>query len=526
MSLATADLPSDPDALRAFAAALQAELYAKTLHIEKLKAQLATLRRARFGQSSEKLDHQIDLLELVIGDLEEAEAANDARQEAASPATASSSSPSSRAGNRRPLPDDLPREVVTHAGACVCPGCGSERLRKIGDDEREVLEYVPSHFKVVVHVRPKLSCRDCEAITQPPMPDLPIERGRPGPELIAHVLVSKYCDHLPLNRQCDIYGRQGVELDRSTLADWVGRAAWLLGPVAERIGDYARAGPAIHADDTPIPVQDPGRGRTRSGRLWVVVRDERTWGSSNPPAAYYRYSPDRKGEHAQALLASAHGFLHADAYAGFDKLYEPDPNTGCPRLQAVACWAHARRELFEEHARTKSPTTLQALEKIGTIFAIEREINGLAPDIRLAVRQERSLPLLADLKAYLEASLTRISRKGDLAKAINYSLNRWEALCRFAGDGRLEMTNNAAERAIRPLTLGRRNWTFLGADSGGERAAVLYTLIQTCKLNDVNPQAYLADLVGRVGTHPNRRIDDLLPWNWRPQTDPEQTDAH
>jgi transposase len=414
------------------------------------------------------------------------------------------------------LPDNLPREIITHVGACVCPTCGSERLRKIGDDEREVLEYVPSHFKVVVHVRPKLSCRDCETITQPPIPDLPIERGRPGPELIAHVLVSKYCDHLPLNRQCDIYGRQGVELERSTLADWVGRAAWLLGPVAERISDYARAGPAIHADDTPIPVQDPGRGRTRSGRLWVVVRDERTWGSPNPPAAYYRYSPDRKGEHAQALLASARGFLHADAYAGFDKLYELDTKTGRSRLQAVACWAHARRELFEEHARTKSPTTLQALEKIGAIFAIEREINGQAPDIRRAVRQDRSIPLLAELKAYLEAALARISRKSDLAKAINYSLNRWEALCRFADDGRLEMTNNAAERAIRPLPLGRRNWTFLGADSGGERASVLYTLIQTCKLNDVNPQAYLADLVGRIGTHPNSRIDELLPWNWRP----------
>ncbi len=516
MSLATADLPSDPDALRAFAATLQAELYAKTLHIEKLKAQLATLRRARFGQSSEKLDQQIDLLELVLGDLEEAEAANEARQEAAAAPSAQSRSPSARTGNRRPLPEELPREIITHAGACVCPACGSERLRKIGDDEREVLEYVPSHFKVVVHVRPKLSCRDCEVITQPPMPDLPIERGRPGPGLIAHVLVSKYCDHLPLNRQCDIYGRQGVELDRSTLADWVGRAAWLLGPVAERIGDYARAGPAIHADDAPIPVQDPGRGRTRSGRLWVVVRDERTWGSPDPPAAFYRYSPDRKGEHAQALLAQARGFLHADAYAGFDKLYGPDPKTGQPRLQAVACWAHARRELFEEHARTKSPTTLQALEKIGAIFAIEREISGLAPEVRRVVRQDRSVPLLADLKAYLEASLTKVSRKSDLAKAINYSLNRWEALCRFAGDGRLEMTNNAAERAIRPLTLGRRNWTFLGADSGGDRAAALYTLIQTCKLNDVNPQAYIADLLGRIGTHPNSRIDELLPWNWRP----------
>jgi transposase len=502
MSLATAERPSDPDALRAFAAALQAELYAKTLHIEKLKAQLATLRRARFGQTSEKLDRQIGLLELVIGDLEEAEAENEARQEKAAALSGPAKLP--RAGNRRPLPEHLPREIVAHAGACACPACGSERLRKIGDDEREVLEYVPSHFKVVVHVRPKQSCRDCEAITQPPMPSLPIERGRPGPGLTAHVLVSKYCDHLPLNRQSDIYGREGVSLDRSTLADWVGRAAWLLEPVASRIGDYARAGPSIHADDTPVPVQDPGRGRTKTGRLWVVARDEATWGSPNPAAAYYRYSPDRKGEHAHTLLAPASGFLHADAYAGFDKLYEPNPKTGRPRLEPVACWAHACRELFDEHVKTKSPIAHQALERISAIFA--------------TVRQAQSLPLLADLKAYLEASLTRISRKGDLAKAIGYSLNRWEALCRFTEEGRLEMTNNAAERAIRPLTLGRRNWTFLGSDAGGERAAVFFTLIQSCKLNCVNPQAYLADVVGRIGEHPASRIDELLLWNWRAAT--------
>jgi transposase len=520
MSLATADLPSDLDALRAFASALQAELYAKTLHIEKLKAQLATLRRARFGQSSEKLDHQIDLLEQVIGDLEEAEAAHEARQEAsAAPAAKAAPSRPPRTGNRQPLPDHLPRERITHAGVCACPTCGSERLRKMGEDEREVLEYIPSHFKVVVHVRPKLSCRDCEAITQPPMPSLPIERGRPGPGLIAHVLVSKYCDHLPLNRQSDIYAREGVSLDRSTLADWVGRAAWLLEPVALRIGDYARAGPTLHADDTPIPVQDPGRGRTKSGRLWVVVRDERTWGSSNPPAAYYRYSPDRKGEHAQTLLATASGFLHADAYAGFDKLYEPDARTGRPRLEPVACWAHARRELFDEHVKTKSPIALAALEKIGALFAIEREINGQSAEIRRTARQARSLPLLADLKAYLETSLDRISRKSELAKAIRYSLNRWEALSRYADDGRLEMTNNAAERAIRPLTLGRRNWTFLGSDAGGNRAAILFTLIQSCKLNGVNPQAYLADLVGRISDHPVSRLDELLPWNWRAATD-------
>lgn len=248
----------------------------------------------------------------------------------------------------------------------------------------------------------------------------------------------------------------------------------------------------------------------------MVVRDEGPWGSRNPPAVYYRYSPDRKGEHAQALLAPVTGFLHADAYAGFDKLYEPDPKTGRPRLLPVACWAHARRELFDEHVRTQSPIALQALEKIGAIFATEREINGQSAEIRRAVRQTRTAPLLMDLKSYLETSLARISRKSELAKAIRYSLNRWEALCRFTEDGRLEMSNNAAERAIRPLTLGRRNWTFLGSDNGGDRAAIFFTLIQSCRLNGANPEAYLADLVGRIGDHPMRRLDELLPWNWRP----------
>lgn len=513
MSLATAELPTDVEELRAFAAALQSELYAKTLHIEKLKAQLAVLKRARFGPSSEKLERQIDLLESVIGDLEEAEAQNEARQEARAPAAAR---PKRERGNRNPLPAHLPREIIAHPGACACPACGSQRLRKIADDEREVLEYVPSHFKVVVHQRPKMSCRDCEAISQPPMPSLPIERGRPGAGLIAHVAIAKFCDHLPLHRQSEIYAREGVELDRSTLADWLGRAAWLMRPLAERIGDYARAGPTLHADDTPIPVQDPGRGRTRTGRLWVVVRDEKPWGSPNPQAAYYRYSPDRKGEHAQTLLASARGYLHADAYAGFNKLYEADPATGRPRLEPVACWAHARRELFDEHARTRSPIPRQAMEKMAEIFAIEREINGQSPQIRLQVRQTTSAPLVDELKAFLETSLTRISRKSTLAVAIRYSLVRWEALSRFLHDGQLEMTNNAAERAIRPLTLGRRNWTFLGSDAGGERAAVFFTIIQTCKLNGLNPEAYLADVISRIADHPANRIDELLPWSWTP----------
>ena len=354
MSLASAPLPDDPEALRGFAASLQAELarkdieitardaeiHAKTLHIEKLKMQLAVLRRARFGRSSEKLDRDIEQLELLIGELEEDAAETDVMA-AADPVrndVAVSPAPTRerRQPVRRALPSHLPRETVLHEPACNCPGCGGTVFSRIGQDEREVLEYVPSSFKVIRHVRPKLSCRACETIVQAPMPTLPIERGRPGPGLISHVVVSKYADHTPLHRQAVIYARGGVELDRATLADWVGQAAFLLTPLAEAIGRHVRAGAALHADDTTVPVLAPGLGKTKTGRLWVVVRDERPWGSGVPPAALYRYSDDRKAIHAEALLAGCRGFLHADGYAGFERLYKPTTPAGEPPLIEVA----------------------------------------------------------------------------------------------------------------------------------------------------------------------------------------------
>lgn len=397
---------------------------------------------------------------------------------------------------------------MTHEAACSCPNCGGTVFSKLGEDTREVLEYVPSHFKVITHVRPKLSCRGCETIVQAPMPSLPIERGRPGASLIAHVLVAKYCDHLPLYRQSEIYSRDGVDLDRSTLADWVGSAAFLLAPLAEAIAKHARDGTSLHADDTPVPVLEPGRGKTKTGRLWVLVRDERPWGSTSPPAAYYRYAPDRKGEQAEALLQGCRGFLHADAYAGFNGLYKPD------RLTEVACWAHARRKIFEAHAATNSVIAQEALERIAALFAIEKTISGQNPDDRRTVRQEQSLPLLAELKAFFDQALTRISGKSSLAQAMRYALTRWDALTRYTTDGHLEMTNNAAERAIRPLALGRKNWLFAGSDTGGDRAAMMYSIIQTAKLNGLDPEAYLGDIVGRIGDHPINRINELLPWNW------------
>jgi len=511
MSLATTTLPTDPEALRDFAARLQAELYAKTLHIEKLKAELALLKRARYGRSSERIEQ----LELLIGELE----ADEAEQAAKEPAAASDKPrpTSSAPRGRQPLPAHLPRERVEHAPACACPACGSTRMSRIGTDERELLEYVPSHFKVVVHVRPKLSCRQCEAITQPPLPSLPIERGRPGPALLAHVLVGKYADHCPLYRQSGIYARAGIELDRSTLADWVGQCAALLAPLAEAITRHVKSGATLHADDTPVPVLDPGRQKTKTGRLWTLVRDERPWGSASPPAVSYLYSPDRKSEHAQRLLEGCSGFLHADGYAGFERLYAADPLTGQVKLSEVACLAHARRKFFEVHASTASPLAMEVLERIGQLFAIEADIKGKDPAERHAARQQRSRPLLDDLQSFLQRALSQISKKSSLAGAIRYSLTRWNALCRYTEDGRLEISNNAAERAIKPLALGRKNWMFAGSDAGGKRAATIYTILQTAVLNGLDPEAYLRDVLAHIADHPINRIDQLLPWRWQPK---------
>lgn len=515
MSSAHPPIPAEPAALKDFAATLQAEnsvlkdeVYAKTLHIEKLKAELAMLRRARYGRSSEKLDEKIEQMDLLIEDMEETEAQSAAkRQSSASPERREKVHPV-----RQAFPEHLPREVIEHDAACICPKCGSERMTRIGTDEREVLEYVPSHFKVIVHSRPKMACRNCEAVTQEPMPSLPIERGIPGPGLLAHVLISKYCDHLPLYRQSAIYARDGVEIDRSTMAEWVGKMAFLLEPLAERIGDYVRSGEVIHADDTPLPVLEPGIGKTKTGRLWVAVRDERPWASRSPPAVYYRYSPDRRAERAWALLKDCRGYLQADAYAGFKELYADIPATGRPKLAEVSCWAHARRKIYEVHAATASPAAELLLERIADLFAIEQLVNGCPPEKRLAARIKHAVPLLAKMKTEFEAVLSRISGKSTLAGALRYALSRWPSLTRYTTDGRLDISNNAAERAIRPVAIGRKNWLFGGSDDGGDRAAVIYTLIETAKLNGIEPESYLRAVIERIADHPMKQIDELLPW--------------
>jgi transposase len=498
-----------------------AELYAKTLQIEHLKAQLAVLRRARFGRSSEKLDREIEQLELLIGEFEEGVAESEARSGQADDKKASparSKPRSQKPTGRKPLPAHLPREQIMHCPQGACPCCGGTVLRKISDVVTEVLEYVPSTFKVVEHVRPTMSCRACETIMQAPLPSFPIERGRPGPGLLAHIAVSKFADCLPLHRQSEIYARQDVDIDRSTMAEWMGRTAALLYPLTEAIGQHVRAGTVLHADDTTVPVLEPGRGRTRTGRLWAVVRDERPFAGNAPPAAFYRYSPDRRGEHAVALLSGCRGFLHADGYAGFNALFAHDPKTGQPRLMEVGCWAHARRKIYDVYEETASPLAKEALERIAELFDIETRVNGRPPPERLAARQQDAVPLLTELHVFLEKALSQISGKSTLAKAIRYSLSRWNALTRYTTDGRLEMTNNAVERAIKPLVLARKNYMFAGSDSGGVRAAAFHTLIQSARMNGRDPEAYLRDVLARIADHPINRIGELLPWNWNPAT--------
>jgi transposase len=383
--------------------------------------------------------------------------------------------------------------------ACGCTACGG-RLRLIGQDVSELLEYVPAHFKVIRHVRPKLACVACEAIFQAAAPSRPIARGIAGPGLLAHVMVSKYCDHIPLYRQSGIYARDGVAIDRSTMAGWVEHGDELLDPLVAALGRYALAGAKVHADDTPVAVLDPGRGRTKTGRLWVYVRDDRAAGSNEAPAVWFRYSPDRKGEHPQKHLESFSGILQADAYGGWGKLYDSG------RVTEAACWAHARRPWWELHlslGRAHGTVAEQALKRIAALYAVEADIRGQPPDERRRQRQARAGPLLQELHAWLSSMVGRVSAKSEIAGAIGYTLSRWQALTRYRDDGRIEIDNNAAERALRGVSLGRKNYLFMGSDAGGERAAAIYSLVETAKLNGLDPEAYLREVLTRIADHPS-----------------------
>jgi transposase len=517
--------PDDADALRALLterdaaiAERDAALLNARLEIEKLKVQLAALRRDRYGKSSERLAAGIGQLEMLIGDFEEDQAEREAAAAEERRAKGKPDKPPRRPALRRPLPAHLPRETVVHEPvlACRCGCTDLARLTRLGEDVTEVLEKTPARLKVIRHVRPRYACRACEAVLQAPAPDLPIERGRPGPGLLAHVLVSKYLDGLPLYRLSGILEREGVEIERQTLADWVGRGAWWLAPLAEAIGAYALAQGVVWTDDTPIAVLAPGHGRTRQGRFWVYAFDPRPWGGTGPPAAFYRYSPDRKGERPRGHLAGFEGWLHADAYAGYDALTGPRGNKP-PRIAHVACWAHARRRLFEVYEATRSPIAEEGLRQVGALYAVEAAINGQSPEQRRTERQTQSKPLLDTLHAWMLAQRRRLSGKSTLGKALQYALSRWEALTRYLEDGRLSIDNNLSERLLRGIALTRKNFLFVGSDAGGQRAAIVYTIAETAKLNGLDPEAYIAAILDRMARgQPINRLDELLPWNLRP----------
>lgn len=497
-----ARLPSDVESLQRLVREQQAQLLSRDVLIEQLKLQLARLKKMKFGQSSEQLDAQIAQLELSLEELEANAAANVAAKPIVSEAVTRPM--------RKPLPAHLPREPHVHeptSGSCQCPTCGGT-LRRLGEDASEVLEYVPEHWKVIKLLRPKYSCGSCQQIVQAEAPPRPIERSYAGPGLLAHVLVSKYCDHIPYYRQSQIYAREGIELDRSTLADWGGAANALLDPLLDALEEYVMAAHKLHADDTPIPVLAPGTGKTKSGRLWAYLRDDRPAGSPDPPAVLFRYSPDRRGERPREHLRRFRGILQADAYGGFDGLYDRKDD---PLIEA-ACWAHARRKFFEIYESTSSPIAQEALERIGKLYKIEEQIRGKLPDERKAFRQDRSAPVLKDLYDWLRATVRKVSKKSPIAAAIGYTLSLWDALTLYAKDGSIEIDNNPVERQLRAVALGRKNFLFAGSDAGGERAAAFYSLIGTAKLFGLDPEAYLREIFSRIAEHPINRIEELLPW--------------
>ena len=508
MTIAPDSLPDDIAALKRIIADMARDATTAQAEIAKLKFQLARYRRAEFGRSSEKLAREVE--QPRVGDRDPGgrsersgrlpprrrwrqQSRNDEQAEAGAPAITRAS-----AARRGAAP-----------AACTCPHCGGA-LRRIGEEVTETLDYVPGRFKVIRHVREKLSCRACDTVVAAPAPDHVIARGRAGAGLLAHIAISKYDDHLPLYRQAEIFAREGVELETSTLSGWVGATAAALNPLVDALAAEVMASDTLHVDDTPVPVLAPGTGKTKTGRLWTYVRDERPFAGKRPPAALFFYSADRKGAHPQRHLKDFRGVIHADGYAGFNELFAGN------RIAEAACWAHVRRKFFDVHAATGSPIAKEALDRIGDLYKVEKTITGLPPERRLQERQKRSQPIAEALAAWAAETLPKLSRKSELAKAFRYMRSRCKGLLRCFADGRLALDNNAAERALRGVAIGRKNYLFAGSDAGGSRAAALYSLIETAKLNGVNPQHYLADLLARIADHPARQIAELLPWNWKP----------
>jgi transposase len=506
-------LPEDTASLQALVAGLSAQLAARDQAvtardqiIEVLKAQLAALRRRHFGQRSERLADQLELrieeMELIL-------------ERTAAPTARPASGEARTRPVRKPLPASLPREeeVLTPPYA-LCPGCGVD-LRRIGEDVSEVLEVIPARLQVRRYVRPVMACRCCGDISQAAPPPLPIPKSNAGPSLLADIALAKYDDHLPVYRQAERFAREGIDLPRSTLSEWLGRTAALLEPLSDAVASHVFEASKLHADDTPVLA--PGSGKTRTGYLWVYARDDRASGDGTAPAVLYRYSPDRKGEHPQRHLAGWRGSLQADGYAGFFALYKGAAATP-PTVVEIACWAHARRKFFDIWQADKGPAAREVLDRIGKLYEVEGKIRGKPPDHRAAVRQAEAASHLADLRTCLEDLLRRVSGKSALAGAIRYALSRWPALTRYLEDGRLEIDNNIAKRAMRTVAIGRKNWLFAGSDAGGDTAAAFYTLIETAKLNGHNPRVWLTRVLETIGR--DREMTDyssLLPWVMTPE---------
>ncbi|WP_299845746.1 IS66 family transposase [uncultured Jannaschia sp.] len=477
----------------------------QALKIEKLEHQLAGHRKARFGSKSESLD------QLAFDLQEDREIAAAAAVQQGETDQGVDDKPGKRKHSRAPLPDHLERQSEVLSPGETCSDCGGT-LRSLGEDVTQELDYIPGRFVVREIIRPRMACNCCETFAQVPLPSRPIERGRAGPGLLAHVLVGKYCDHLPLYRQSGIYAREKVDLHRSTLTDWVGRSTTLLEPLADHIGKLARAGPALFADDTPVKMQTGGKtGKAQTARMWSYVRDERPWCGQAPPCAWYRFSVDRKGAHPAAHLKGYTGIVHADGFTGFNGLF--GEGLACEQ----ACMVHVRRKFVDVFERDGSTIAKEVIERIARLYAVEKDARYKPPDERVALRQTRAKPIFDDLETWLKSQLPKISGKTKLAEAIRYALGRMPKARAYLENGQLELDNNICERSIRPLTLGRKNYLFMGSEGGGKAAAIAYTLIETARMNRVDPEAWLTWVLAHIADHKINRIDELTPWNWQPR---------